>query len=92
MRRTWKLLKNLKPHSQKGKAEIAGAAVLIRAIKFGSRTMLRGKQVCDKGEQDNGESRVLFFAPEKWKFPIPSAYNTGRVILSKPVQKGMIIK
>ena len=26
-----------------------------------------------------GESRVLFFAPEKWKFPIPSAYNTGRV-------------
>lgn len=33
----------------KGKAETAGVAVLIRAIKFGSRTMLRGKQVCDKG-------------------------------------------
>ncbi len=49
--------------------------------------MLRGKQVCDKGEQDNGESHVLFFYPEKWKFPIPSAYNTGRVSFSNPFRK-----
>ena len=42
--------------------------------------MLRGKQVCDKriiGQWGNPVS--CFFAPEKWKFPIPSAYNTGRV-------------
>lgn len=33
-----------------------------------------------KGEQDNGGIPCPdFFAPEKWKFPIPSAYNTGRV-------------
>ena len=31
-----------------------------------------------------GESRVLFFAPEKWKFPIPSAYNS---IFSNPFRK-----
>jgi len=36
--------------------------------------------VCDKriiGQWGNPVS--CFFAPEKWKFPIPSAYNTGRV-------------
>ena len=42
--------------------------------------MLRGKQVCDKRRTGQwGNPMSCFFTPEKWKFPIPSAYNTGRV-------------
>ena len=36
--------------------------------------------MCDKRRTGQwGNPVSCFFAPEKWKFPIPSAYNTGRV-------------